>query len=161
MGKIKLLVGLKIPDTTAITAFHTLEGIGYKELKKLGREEYYEFSVTGNEEGFMKNIVKVDILVNANKNYSKIFKEGNEEKIENTEKGIFIIKVIVKDTGNMFLGLLNSLRNMGFNNLTAVSKAILWSMHISAKTEEEAKQAAKKITENLLYNENYQEYKVL
>ena len=41
MNEIELIVGLKIPDTTAITAFHTLEKLGYNRLIKLKREDLF------------------------------------------------------------------------------------------------------------------------
>ena len=40
----ELFVGLKIPDTTAITAFHTIERMGYK-IKNLKRNIYYKFDI--------------------------------------------------------------------------------------------------------------------
>src|SRR3989338_4653807 len=78
MSSIELFVGFKIPDTTAITAFHTIEKLGYSELKKLKREIYYKFYITGNADKFSKKIAKTDILVNANKNNYRVKKEGEQ-----------------------------------------------------------------------------------
>lgn len=154
MTKIKLYVGLKIPDTTAITAFHALQRLGYNQLKKLLREEYYEFNVLKDEEQFMKDIVKVDVLVNANKHYARIFKENEEEKDE-------FVQVLVKSVENDCAGLFSTLRErMGFIHLNSMSKGILWKMQLDAN-KEESKKIAEKITKNLLYNEHYQEYRVI
>ena len=50
--KVKLFVELKIPDTAARTAFHTLEHMGYDSLKDIRRYDYYEFEIDGNEKDF-------------------------------------------------------------------------------------------------------------
>jgi phosphoribosylformylglycinamidine (FGAM) synthase PurS component len=148
MTKIKLLVGLKIPDTTAITAFHTLERMGYKELKGLERLDYYEFEVDGDADKFARDIVGVDILVNANKNTSLIMIEGVEEKEETTN-------ILVKNSGDKCQGILSTLAGMGFNNIKSMSKGVLWKMDIDSREK------AEEITKNLLSNEHYQEYKIL
>ena len=82
---LELFVGLKIPDTTAITTFHVLERLGYK-ISKIKREIYYKFEV-GDAEKFSKKVGKVDVLVNANKN--KFSTELNKQE------GAFYI--LVKD----------------------------------------------------------------
>ena len=50
---VGLFVGLKIPDTTAITTFHTIEKMGYK-IANVKREIYYEFHIDGDKEKFIK-----------------------------------------------------------------------------------------------------------
>jgi phosphoribosylformylglycinamidine (FGAM) synthase PurS component len=152
MTKIKLFVKLKIPDTTAITAFHTLERLGFKELKKLEREDYYEFVVLKDVDKFMKNIVKVDVLVNANKHSYNIFKT---EDVPNEDA----IRVIVKDSDDKALGLLSTLKGrLGFNDITDVSRGVLWKMTIEGDNK---KEIAEKIAKDLLMNENYQEIEFL
>ena len=159
MPKIKLYVGLKIPDTTAITAFHTLERMGFKQLKKLEREDYYEFDVAKDEDDFAKKIIKVDIVVNANKHYSKISKE---DKIDFPLSEHKVVNVIVSDSGNKNLGLLSTLKErMGFSGLIGIKKGVLWRMHVDAKDDFAAKEIAGMITMNLLFNEHYQEYKII
>ena len=64
---IEMIVSLKVPDTTAITALQTLQKIGFDEIKDVKRADYYKFLIEGNEEQFKNKISKVDILVNANK----------------------------------------------------------------------------------------------
>ena len=48
MVTTELFVGLKVPDNTAITAFHTLERIGYNKLRKLERKNHYKFVFSGD-----------------------------------------------------------------------------------------------------------------
>ncbi|MCK5283484.1 MAG: hypothetical protein KAK00_08830 [Nanoarchaeota archaeon] len=154
--KIKLYVSLKIPDTTAITAFHTLERLGYSKLAELEREDYYEFTVLKDEDKFMEDIVKVDVLVNANKHNHRIFKAENVPKEEDDK----IIDVLIKNSDDKCSSLFSTLRErMGFIHINEISKGILWKMHFREK--ENAKELAEKITKDLLYNEHYQEYKIL
>ena len=63
----ELFVGLKIPDTTAITTFKTIKKLGYN-ISKLKREIYYKFEGEDSEK-----LGKVDVLINANKNKSLDF----------------------------------------------------------------------------------------
>ena len=70
MKTIIMHVGLKIPDTTAITAFNTIKKMGYRELESLSREIFYEFDVLRDDKKFLQSIKDVDVLVNANKNYA-------------------------------------------------------------------------------------------
>jgi phosphoribosylformylglycinamidine (FGAM) synthase PurS component len=151
---VELIVGLKIPDTTAITAFHTLENIGYKELKNLKREEYYKFEIEGDVEDFKNKISKVDILVNANKNDFKF-------EVENEENDYFNIKVLIKNIDNG-KGILKTLQErLGFENIKKIEKGVLWTLSLKVKDIKEAMKIADKITHNLLRNEHYQTYKIL
>jgi phosphoribosylformylglycinamidine (FGAM) synthase PurS component len=140
---IELFVSLKIPDTTAITTFHTIERMGYK-VEKVKRELYYKFEVEGNEKKVAEKIGKVDVLVNANKN-----KYSN--KLEREEGAVY---VLVKDTEGDNSGLFTTLHKLGLNGIKSVEKGVLWALFME---EEDAKEVADK----LLHNENYQDIKVL
>lgn len=155
MKQVELFVGLKIPDNIAITAFHTLERMGFKQLKNLERKEYYKFNFEGDEENFKKKISKVDILVNANKNNYQF--ELNNKKENNNFKINVLIKNI--DDGS---GLLSTLKErLGFKNIKKIEKGILWISDIDANDKKEAETVAEKITKELLMNENYQEFKII
>ena len=79
---VEMLVGLKVPDNVAITAFNTLKRMKFNQLKKLERYDYYKFDVRGNVDDFRKKISNVDILVNTNKNkFSFSADNNNKEKI--------------------------------------------------------------------------------
>ncbi|MBR9699873.1 hypothetical protein GOV09_05435 [Candidatus Woesearchaeota archaeon] len=145
--KIRLLVKLKIPDTTCITAFHTLEKMGFKELKKLEREDFYEFEVLKDAEKFMKDIVQTDIVVNANKHSTSIYKVEDAPKHET-----FNAVVINKGDAPLFKTLREQL---GFDNLHSMRQGVLWKMHVDSK------ETAEKILKDLLYSEHYQEYEFI
>jgi phosphoribosylformylglycinamidine (FGAM) synthase PurS component len=141
MSKVELFVGLKIPDTTAITTFHTLEKLGYK-IENVKREMYYKFDIDGDIDKFSKKIGKVDILVNANKNKFST-------KLEKEEGAIY---VLVKDRGDKCKGLLSTLRDrLGLKEIKSMEKGTLWMIYVDSVD------TAKEIAKKLLYNENYQE----
>ncbi|MBW2980885.1 hypothetical protein KY360_05710 [Candidatus Woesearchaeota archaeon] len=144
MAKVELFVGLKIPDTTAITTFHTLERMGF-DIKKLKRQIYYKFDIDGDAKAFAKKVNKVDVLVNANKNTF-----ANELKKE--EEAVY---VLVKDRDDKCEGLLSTLKQrLGLKEIKSMEKGILWALFVD---EENAKEIARK----LLYNEHYQEIQIL
>ena len=146
----EMIVSLKVPDTTAITALQTLQKIGFNKIKSLGRAVYYKFSFEGDEDKFKSQISKVDILVNANKNSCSFsIGTGND------------VKILVKNINDGGSGILSTLKNrLGFKNISKAEKATLWSMGIDA-AESEARKIAEKAAKELLSNEHYQEYKIL
>ena len=157
MVTTELFVGLKVPDNTAITAFHTLERIGYNKLKKVERMDYYKFHFLGNLKDFQNKISKVDILINANKHrYSFNLEKNNNKNNEKIKK----INVLVQNLDDA-KSLLSVLRTrLGFKNIKNVEKGVLWSLSIDAD-KKEAENIAIEITKNLLMNENYQKFKVV
>ena len=147
---IELVVSLKVPDTTAITALQTLQKLGFNKVKDLKRYFYYKFSVEGNEEEFKNKISKVDILVNANKHSFDFGIKNNN-----------LVKVLVKNTDDDGSGLLSTLKNrLGFRNIKKAESAVIYGLQIDAE-EKEAKKIAEKAAKDLLVNEHYQEYKLL
>ena len=146
MPTVELLVGLKVPDNVAITAFHTLERMGYGSLKNLQRWDYYRFELNGDINIFKKKISQVDILVNPNKHKYDFSIEKNEK-----------INLLVQDLENG-LGLVDSLKRLGFKEIKKAEKGVLWSMQIEGK---DSKKSAEEMAKELLVNENYQEYKLL
>ena len=147
---IEMVVSLKVPDTTAITALQTLQKIGLDKIKDVKRSDYYKFTIEGDEEQFKSKISKVDILVNANKNSF----EFSVKKDSN-------MKILVKNINDDGNGILSTLTNrLGFKNIKKVDKAVLWSLAIDAD-EKEARKIAEKAAKELLVNENYQQFSMI
>ena len=147
---VEMIVSLKVPDTTAITAHQTLQKIGFNKINNVKREDYYKFLIEGDIEKFKNQICKVDILVNANKHFFNfsIQKDNN-------------VKILVKNINDDGSGILATLKNrLGFKNIKKVEKAVLWSLNIDSD-EKEAKMIAEKAAKELLVNQNYQEYEIL
>ena len=149
----ELFVSLKVPDNVAITTFHTLERMGFKQLKKVERQDYYKFQFSGDKKNFQNKISKVDILVNANKHQYSFNLEKNNI---NQNK----INILVQDLDNG-KGLLSTLKTrLGFKNIKKIEKGVLWTLSLNTDIEE-AKNIAIEITKNLLMNENYQKFRIL
>ena len=147
---IEMIVSLKVPDTTAITALQTLQKIGIDKIKDIKRSDYYKFTIEGDEGQFKIKISKVDILVNANKHSF----EFSVKKDNN-------VKILVKNLNDDGNGILSTLTNrLGFKNIKKVDKAVLWSIAIDAD-EKEARKIAEKAAKELLVNENYQEFSMI
>ena len=147
---IEMIVSLKVPDTTAITALQTLQKLGFKQIKEIKRADYYKFLIEGDIEKFKNEICKVDILVNANKHsYDFSIQKGDS------------INILVKSINDDGSGILSTLKNrLGFKNIKNVEKATLWGLGIDSD-EKEARSIAEKAAKELLVNENYQEYEIL
>ena len=151
MPNLELFIGLKVPDNAAITALHTLERMGYRELKNLERQEYYKFEFSGDANNFKKKISQLDILINANKHK---FSFSLDEEGKNNK-----INVLVQDSDSAD-GLLKTLRKrMGLTNIKKMEKGIVWTMHFGNTVNAEEK--AIEITKGLLINENYQKFRLL
>ncbi len=144
MTNVELFVGLKIPDTTAITTFHTIErmGIGVNKVK---REIYYRFDIEGDASRFSDKVSKIDVLVNANKNKFSL-------KLDK-EEGVFYI--LVKESDDKCSGLLKTLHKLGLSEIKSMEKGVLWSLYVDSLD------IAKEIASKLLFNENYQDIEVL
>lgn len=147
---IEMTVGLKVPDTTAITALQTLQKIGFSKIKDVRREDYYKFLIEDDAEKFKKQISKVDILVNANKHYYgfSVKKNGN-------------VKILVNNINDGGSGILSMLKErLGFKNIKKIEKGTLWSLSIDADEKETAR-IAEKAARELLVNEHYQEFRII
>ncbi len=147
---IEMIVSLKVPDTTAITALQTLNRIGFPKIKNAKRADYYKFLIEEDAEKFKEKISKVDILVNANKHLCNF----SVTKDEN-------IKILVRNTDDDGSAIVSTLKNrLGFKSIKKAEKATLWSLSIDAD-EKSAKKIAEKAAKELLVNENYQEFLIL
>ena len=145
-----MIVSLKVPDTTAITALQTLNKIGFKKINGVKRSDYYKFITGETAEKFREKISKVDLLVNANK-HSCSFSLPKDR----------YAKILVTNINDDASGLLSTLKDrLGFKNIKKMERSVLWLLSIDAD-EKEAKKIAQKAAEELLVNENYQEYNVL
>lgn len=147
---VEMVVSLKVPDTTAITALQTLQKIGFDKIKDIKRADYYKFLIEGEMEKFKGKICKVDILVNVNKH-------SYDFSIRKDTNLIILVKNI-DDDGSSLLSILKN--RLGFKNIKKVEKATLWNLTIDTD-EKEATKIAEKAAKDLFVNEHYQEYMIL
>ncbi|MBI2575886.1 hypothetical protein HYV84_01630 [Candidatus Woesearchaeota archaeon] len=149
MKNVELFVGLKVADNTALTAFHALQRLGFMNLVSLRRFHYYSFFIGGDEQAFKKDIVKVDVLVNSNKNTStfglaKVPQSGNTRS------------VLVQESGDSCSGILKTLQGgLGIKGLQKMERGILWVLGFSDGTKDPDKDAGA-IAKCLLYSPHYQ-----
>ncbi len=147
---VEMIVSLKVPDTTAITALQTLRRIGFDKVENIDRSDYYKFYIEGDSRKFQQEISKVDILVNANKHSCAFSIEKDNS-----------VKILVKNINDDGSGILSTLnKRLGFRNIKKMEKGILWTLSINAD-EKQALQIADKAAKELLVNEHYQEYTIL
>ena len=158
--EIEMTVRLLVPDTTALTAFHTIEKMGIKSVRRLTREDYYKFGCEGDFETLSSKLGKTDIIVNANKHKYKARRPG--EPMGEGFPGLRTVRVIVYDTDNSDGGLLPILRDrLGFSGVMSVEKGVLWSLGIESESREEAEGIARDVAEGLLSNKHYQSYNLI
>ncbi len=156
MMEFEMFVELLIPDSIAITCRKALERMGYSIDVK--RADYYKFKA---KKDLSKELGEVDILVNANKHKFTIKKQG--EKLESLDKdGVFAVRVIVKDIDNPGKGILATLRErLGFTDVEDCEKGTMWTLFIKADSRDDALKTGEEITKSLLFNEHFQEYKII
>ncbi len=154
--EFEMFVELLIPDSIAITTRKALERMGYK--LEVERADYYKFRA-GKD--VSKELGEVDILVNANKHKFNVLKQG--EKLESLDKdGVFAVRVVVKDIDNQGKGILVTLKErLGFTDVEECEKGTMWTLFIKADSREDAVKTGEEITKSLLFNEHFQEYKII
>ncbi|HIH05049.1 TPA: hypothetical protein HA372_01045 [Candidatus Woesearchaeota archaeon] len=146
MSTVEMLVGLKIPDGTALSAKQALREMGFAELGGLARYAYYSFDIEGDAGQFREKISDADILVNANK-HTVSFEVPTEG-----------INVLVQDKEKP-IGLMNTLRErLGMKEIRGMDAGTLWVLSIEGNAR---KESARKMAEELLANVHYQRYMVM
>ena len=153
LKEVEMVVSLKVPDTTAITALQTLNKMGFSDISSLKRSDYYRFFIEGDTEKFRQKISKTDIVVNANKHFCEfsIPKNSGDSKL-----------ILVKNSDDNNSGLLSTLKDrLGFSELKKIEKFVIWNLEFKAKHKTQSEKTAEKAAKELLVNENYQEYKIL
>ncbi len=153
---IELTVSLKIPDTTAITAFRALQKMGITELKRLKRDDYYKFRADSDDFGKVaEELGKTDIIVNANKHSHHVKPAGKPFPAERDD--LVSIRVLVKDIQNSGPGLMSVMRErLGMKYIGSAETGVLWTMGFGCERDR-AWKLARDIGNKFLANLNYQE----
>ncbi len=173
MYQVELLVRLKIPDVTALTASNSLRRrMGYaKVMTELKRADYYLFEIDAASAEAAVEIVreiaeKTSLFVNPNKHAFEVREQGKANE-EQAEPGLFEISVLVRDVeGDKGPGLCEALGKLGYEKVKAVQAQTMWILKIRADDAEAAKKVAEEIavttsrSKGLLVNPHYQQYTV-
>ncbi len=172
MVKIALLVRLKIPDVTALTAKNALQRrMGYAEiLKDLRREDYYLLEVQGDKASARELVTKLaedtNYFVNPNKHAFTVCPWG--EWPGEGDNGVQTVRLLVTDPADTWAeGTTAALRERTGGQVQSVERGIMWTLRLAADSAEAARKMAeeiavtKRIDQGLLVNPHFQEYHIV
>ncbi len=171
MIPVELLVKLKIPDVTALTAFGALRRrMGYADiLTGLSRADYYRLELEAPDEAAARPLAaelaeKTNLFVNPNKHIYEL-RTGPEAALP-VKEGRHGVQVLVTDpTDGSAQGALAALRRrLGYaDQVSGLLKGVLWTLEIVADTPQKARGIAEDIAvtrarhRGLLVNPHFQE----
>lgn len=171
MQEVALLVRLKIPDVTALTAANALRrSLGYSQLKELRRADYYRLTLavdTVDEAIALAQELaeKTNSFVNPNKHVYEVLTAAQAQALKTGEQ----VHVLVTDpTDGSAEGMLEALQGrLGYaGKVTGLTRGLLWSMTIEGGTRDEAAALAaemaetKSLEKGLLVNPHFQDFEV-
>lgn len=176
MQKIELLVKLKIPDVTALTAAAALRRrMGYAQvLKELTRADYYTLHLQTDSQQSALALAEelaesTNLFVNPNKHTYEL--RIPEEKTESApEDSVWPVEVLVTDAeGAAAPDIEQALQErLGYaEQVAGVEQGTLWIMKLAAPDLAAARQIAQEITvtrardEGLLSNPHFQAWQIL
>ncbi len=174
MQQIELLVNLKIPDVTALTAAGALRRrMGYAEsLKSLTRADYYRFELDADSEEQAFALAgelaeKTNVFVNPNKHVFELRPSSHEPK--QSDDGTQFVQVLITDpTDGSAEGALSALQGrLGFGDaVQGLLKGVIWTLEFATDSREEALELARNVAvtetreQGLLMNPHFQECEI-
>ncbi len=176
MQVIELLVRLKIPDVTALTAVSALRRrMGYGDvLKELLRADYYALHLPADSQQSALDLArrlaeKTNLFVNPNKHAYEL-RIPAERAEPAPEDGVWPVEVLVTDAeGAEATDIEQALQErLGYADVVArVEQGTLWTMKLAASDLAAAEQIAEQITvtqargQGLLVNPHFQAWQIL
>lgn len=169
MCQVELLVSLKIPDVTALTAANTLRRrMGFEGvLDRIERADYFLFEVQASTPdeacAVVRNIAEhTNLFVNPNKHVFQVRPRQERAGLARTD-GLFVANCLVRsleyDPGP---GLVASLQGLGHERVRGIQTGTLWTLHLRVEDEARARSIAESIalttsrSQGLLMNPHYQ-----
>jgi phosphoribosylformylglycinamidine (FGAM) synthase PurS component len=172
MVEIELLVRLKIPDVTALTAANSLRRrMGYADrLVELRRADYYRLglNVTSAEEAralATELAEQTNLFVNPNKHVYEL-REPGASTAKSSGNGTHEVEVLVTDPndGSAESALAALQGRLGYGaRVGSLVKGLLWVLRLKAADREAAKALAeevaltRRIDQGLLVNPHFQQ----
>ena len=169
--RVELLVKLKIPDVTALTAANALRRrMGYADvLHELRRADYYLFDVEAETEEEAIETVRdiaehTNLFVNPNKHSFEVALWRPPGEPAKVGHDLYRVRCIVRDADiDRGAALLDDLRRLGYGDkVKGLTAGTLWVMTIRAPDSQTARRIAEEITitrsrtKGLLANPHYQ-----
>jgi phosphoribosylformylglycinamidine (FGAM) synthase PurS component len=171
MQEVALLVRLKIPDVTALTAANALRrSLGYAQLKELKRADYYRLTlfVDTPEQAValaQELAEKTNLFVNPNKHVYEVLTGEQASALATGER----VHVLVTDPHDGSAeGMLAALQGrLGYGDkVSGLTRGLLWTMLIEGVEREAARVLAAEMAETksleagLLVNPHFQDFDV-
>jgi phosphoribosylformylglycinamidine (FGAM) synthase PurS component len=175
MYEIELLVTLKIPDVTALTAANTIRRrLGYAErLVSLQRADYYRLEIEAESEAVALDLVRelaqrTNHFVNPNK-HSFTVRPFEQRVSPPSRDGDFEVEVLTTDaerdrSGDLEAAL--SSDRLAQGHVKTVRTGVLWALRLRAERPQEALEMARDIAitrardQGLLANPHFQAVRI-
>ncbi len=174
MISVELVVSLKIPDVTALTAGNAIRRrLGYEDvLNAFTRADHYRLDLDVSDREAAAKLVReiadeTNLFVNPNKHVYELRFPEDRGANANVD-GEWLVNVLVTSpddsSGDGIRSALNA--RLGYEQVSAVETGVLWTMRIKAGTEEQARDVAESITvtrsqsQGILMNPHFQEYEM-
>ena len=177
MQTLELLVSLKIPDVTALTAASSIRRrLGYDEvLKELRRSDYYSLDLNTTDPQAAAELAqelaeKTNLFVNPNKHSYEIRSPQQHSGGPIQQEGLWRVEVLVTPVeGAQAPEIEQALtQRLGYGEqVTAVRRGILWVLLLAADSAEEARRIAEEITvttardQGVLVNPHFQAWEII
>lgn len=165
-NKLYLLVGLRVPDVTALTAEETIRKriTGGERLDGLEHFDLWEFhSGAGGFRDELERMVRdSNLFVNPNKHVYRF----TEDYLDGWTEERYILRVWGREDMDGVVARDTLIRRYGISNLSDVKRSDLWVMNLSGVSGGEGVALAESfgVTDGprggLLVNPHYQEYSV-
>ncbi len=177
MQTLELLVSLKIPDVTALTAASSIRRrLGYDEvLKELRRSDYYSLDLNTTDPQAADRLAqelaeKTNLFVNPNKHSYEVRSPQQHSGAPLQQDGLWRVEVLVTDAeGAEADDIQQALtQRLGYGEqVAAVRRGILWVLLLAADSAEEARRIAEDITvttardQGVLINPHFQNWEII
>jgi len=171
MKSVALLVRLKIPDVTALTAANALRrSMGYAQLRELRRADYYRLDLQVETEAEAVALAqeladKTNLFVNPNKHIYEVV----TTRAAAAPGAGQVAQVLVTDPHDGSAeGMLAALQGrLGYGDrISGLTKGLLWTLLLDVADAAEARRLAaemaetKSLEQGLLVNPHFQEFEV-
>ncbi len=174
MISVELVVSLKIPDVTALTAGNAIRRrLGYEdELSALDRADYYRIDLDVDDREAAEALAtemaeETNLFVNPNKHVYEL-RFAEDRGANAGQDGEWLVNVLVTSPDDSSgEGIASALTDRhGYDQVAGVETGVLWSMHIAGDSEDAAREIAENITvtrsqsQGILINPHFQEYEM-